>query len=334
MPRPRASTIRPRPTTIATCRRDGPSAAVDEQVARAGAGPGRGGGRRAGRPRSGGWSPRPLARPPRSARSSRRRAGPWAPQRYGLPRWPRAKATARAARAPSPAAGARARKADGRQVGQPAGDQATKRAGVGRGQGGQDRHHHQHGHPAQLRTPPARVQVRGRLVAPAGRPRPHRARLLATSRRRPRRAGRRPRPWAASLVAGMLGLGLGGGRPPAAAPAAAAAARLVGVTTAAKVQHQERDRSRGAGAAAQRLGRPGGLRWWHAGSCGITTARARAAQGAVAALAGPVDRPQLLDRGRVLAAPAGGPAGRRPAGRTGSRTTAGPLGGGRTHRPA
>ena len=120
----------------------------------------------------------------------------------------------------------------------------------------------------------------------------------------------------------MLSLGLGGGRPPAAPPAAPATARLVGITTAAKVQHQERDRSRGVGAAAPRLGnhpaRDGGMR-----SCGITTARARTAQGAVAALAGPVNRPQLLHRGRVLAAPAGGPPGRRPAGRTGSRTTAG-----------
>ena len=39
---------------------------------------------------------------------------------------------------------------------------------------------------------------------------------------------------------------------------------------------------------------------------------ARAAQGAVAALAGPVDRPQLLGRGRVLAAPVAGQAGGGP----------------------
>jgi hypothetical protein len=49
-----------------------------------------------------------------------------------------------------------------------------------------------------------------------------------------------------------------------------------------------------------------------AGSCGITTARARTAKGAVAALAGPVDRPQLLSRGRVLAAPLTGQVGGGP----------------------
>ena len=40
--------------------------------------------------------------------------------------------------------------------------------------------------------------------------------------------------------------------------------------------------------------------------------RARAAQGAVAALAGPVDRPQLLGRGCVLAAPLSGRSGGGP----------------------
>jgi hypothetical protein len=42
----------------------------------------------------------------------------------------------------------------------------------------------------------------------------------------------------------------------------------------------------------------------------ITTARALAAQGAVAALTRPVDRAQLLGRGRVVAAPVAGQAGR------------------------
>ena len=82
--------------------------------------------------------------------------------------------------------------ADGRQLSQPTRDHPSDGADVGGGQGGQDRHHHQHSHPAQLRSPPAWVQLRGRRGAPTGRPHPHRAHPLVTNRRRPlRRAGRR-----------------------------------------------------------------------------------------------------------------------------------------------
>ena len=57
---------------------------------------------------------------------------------------------------------------------------------------------------------------------------------------------------------------------------------------------------------------PGDSWSWPAGSCGITTARALAAEAAMAPLANPVHRPQLLGRGRILAAPLGGQAGGGP----------------------
>ena len=180
---------------------------------------------------------------------------------------------------------------------------------MGGGQGGQDRHHHQDGHPAQLRTPPAAGVQRGgggspSRAAPAS-PRPP----PGHQPRRPRRPGR-PRPWAAAWWR-------------------ACSARA----WAAVVRHRLRQRQRrqrawcgsqprprsstrnGTAAAPARPsapGRPGGLRRWHAASCRVTTARALAAQGAVAALAGPVNRPQLLGRSRVLAAPLAGRSGGGP----------------------
>jgi hypothetical protein len=109
------------------------------------------------------------------------------------------------------------------------------------------------------------------------------------------------------MVAGMLGLGLGGGRPPPAAPAAAATACLVRITAAAKIQHQQRAPGSGVGTATPGLGGDaacGGDGSTHAAS----PTWAWVAQGAVSALAGPVNSPQLLDRSQVVAAPPSGEA--------------------------
>ena len=123
--------------------------------------------------------------------------GPWAPQRYGLPRWARAKATARAARAPSPAAGARpGRPMAGSSASPPATRPRTVRAwGAARVARTVTT--------TSTATPPSSgrrwrgYRCGGGWVAPAGRPRPHRGRPQAIRPRRPRRAGRR-RPWAAA----------------------------------------------------------------------------------------------------------------------------------------
>jgi hypothetical protein len=202
---------------------------------------------------------------------------------------------------------------------------------VGRGQRGQDRDHHQHGHPAQLRTPPVRVQLWGRLVAPAGRHWPHRARPRIRSRRRPRRAG--PRPWAAAwwracsawawaaVVRQLLRQrhrrhrAWWGSRPrprsstrygpgTAAAPArsrSVVAAKRPSVVSHLMLHHHRRGPGRpGCGGGADEPGRP------------RAAARLRPGRGGAGC----------------------GPGGPRPAGRTGNRTTAGRCGGGRTQRPA
>jgi hypothetical protein len=119
------------------------------------------------------------------------------------------------------------------------------------------------------------------------------------------------RRWPASRCAsGTAGSGPGGGHGRGQGPARG---RGPG-------HRQPRRRGR---AAPWRPGRPRGL---SAGSCGVTRGRALAAQRAVAALAGPVDRPQPLGRGRVLAAPL--------VGRPGGGALAGPAVGRQPPAPA
>jgi hypothetical protein len=70
------------------------------------------------------------------------------------------------------------------------------------------------------------------------------------------------------------------------------------------------------GWCGRRAPRPlGGPRRWHGGSRCITTGGAWVAQSAVAALAGPVNRPQPLGRGQVLTASLAGQARGRPGAR-------------------
>jgi hypothetical protein len=57
---------------------------------------------------------------------------------------------------------------------------------------------------------------------------------------------------------------------------------------------------------------PGDSWSWPAGSCGITTARALAAEAGMTPLANPVHGPQLLGHGRILAVPAAGQPGGGP----------------------
>jgi hypothetical protein len=198
---------------------------------------------------------------------------------------------------------------------------------MGGGQGGQDGHHQQHGHPAQLRTP-ARGQVRGRLVAPAGRPRPHRGHPQATRPRWPRRAGRR-RPWAAAWCRACSAW-----------------------AWAAVVRHRLRQRQRRQRAwcgseprprSSTRNGTvvPAPARPPHASegrrsatvACQLTLQHHRSGPGRVwrGGGAGGPGRPPAAARPRPSpGGAAGGPLGRRPAGRTGNRTTAGRCGASRT----
>jgi hypothetical protein len=193
------------------------------------------------------------------------------------------------------------RAVDGRQLRQPARDHTADGAGVGGGQGRQDRHH-QHSHPAQLRTSPARVPVQGRLVTPAGRLQPHRG---------------TPRP---STEGGHAGPGGGDrGRPPGGGhtrpgpgrrSSASGCASGIGDSAPGAGHNPDRDPTPGTGSRPRRRrGRPGprrlgGPQRWNAASCRITTARA--AQGAVAALTGPIARPQVFGPGRIMAAPLSG----------------------------
>jgi MFS family permease len=178
-------------------------------------------------------------------------------------------------------------------------------------------------------SPPSLGQVRGRRRPPAGRPWPHRGRPQAVNRRWPCRAGRRLRPWVAAwwracsawAWAAVIRQWLRqrhrrqrawcGSQPrprsstrngTAAAPSAlpcASATRRPATVECRLMPHRHRSGRPGCGGGADGPGRP------------------------------PAAARPWPDPGGTAV----GQGERRPVGRTGSRTTAGRCGGGRTHRP-
>jgi hypothetical protein len=163
-------------------------------------------------------------------------------------------------------------------------------------------------------TPPSSGRRRGDKCGGGGEPQPGGPGLTAAAPRPPGRGG----PAAPGGDPGGHGRPPGGGHAQPRPEQRSSASRCASGTAdnAPDADHNPgRDPAPGTGPQPQRRrGRrpapraPCGPQPWTADSPCITTGGARAAQGAVAALTDPVDRPQPLGRGQVLAAPLSGQA--------------------------